>query len=49
MIRRIPAWLFPRLTGAVAWALAGLVLSLILGISLMAWPHLHARSSCRWP
>lgn len=40
MIRRIPAWLFPRLTGAVAWALAGLVLSLILGISLMAWPHL---------
>ena len=40
MIRRIPDWIFPRLTGAVAWALAGLVLSLILGISLMAWPHL---------
>ena len=40
MIRRIPDWMFPRLTGAVAWALAGLVLSLILGISLMAWPHL---------
>ena len=40
MTRRIPAWLFPRLTGAVAWALASLVLSLILGISLMAWPHL---------
>jgi phosphate transport system permease protein len=32
--------MFPRLTGAVAWALASLVLSLILGISLMAWPHL---------
>ena len=40
MIRRIPDWIFPRLTGAVAWALAGLVLSLILGISWMAWPHL---------
>jgi phosphate transport system permease protein len=40
MIRRIPNWIFPRLTGAVAWALAGLVLSLILGISWMAWPYL---------
>ncbi len=40
MTRRIPDWIFPRLTGAVAWALASLVLSLILGVSLMAWPHL---------
>jgi len=40
MIQRISDWMFPRLTGAVAWALAGLVLSLILGISWMAWPHL---------
>jgi phosphate transport system permease protein len=38
MNRRFPDWVFPRLTGAVAWTQFALVLSMILGLLLAAVP-----------